>query len=314
LEKEDILRSLLAPSMPAQTRVWACVEIADGADTTMAAIAAALTMSKRTVRMHLAALRDAQLLTISRTGRGIRLQTAAPTFVHLPSFTSAATAILADLQQSNPPAPASRPAPPVTPPPPSAPPLLPAAAVEPALAAAVATIQLELDRLPALHGRFSYDDLRAIALEFGDQLDLQIEASKFVSWLRSSAPKARKKLKDANTDWPRAFRDHVSYSPALGGQKRNARRPAARDSAAPATAAAAPPNSAPAYTEAEMDAAWARLSDEQRHALIQCLKDDSLRIYGPDSIILAKTNFTDVARYQAAASWARTQREHRSAK
>lgn len=185
-------------------------------------------------------------------------------------------------------------------------PLLPPELVEPELAAVVARMQHELNRVELTRDKIGYEHLRSLALQYRARLDLQDCTNRFVLWITSDDQKAAAKRKlhaKARLDWVKTFLNHVEYTarkPATGFRRRGHRDAGPTDTSPEPASAATPPAQRAEYTPAELDAAWASLTEDQRAVLVQVQKDDALRMYGASSPVLAQLDFAALARRDAA--------------
>ena len=215
--------------------------------------------------------------------------------------------------------------PPAASPAPVQPPLGPE--FEEAEARAIAAQQTVLNGCPLTAGKIPIDVLQLSALRFGARLNMRQAALEFVDWLTGTSRSAVRKRAEidkagARFDWKTCYSNHVKgcYEKLTGERQfTRGRRPgpadraavagAASQAAASVPAAAAPETGPDHYTMAELDAAWLGLDQPQRDVLLQVVKDDFLRTWGANSARLAKTNFHELARVEAA----RTARKRKEA-
>jgi hypothetical protein len=175
-----------------------------------------------------------------------------------------------------------------------------------------------LNGCPLTAGKIPLDVLQLSALRFGARLNMRQAALEFVDWLTGTSRSAVRKRAEidkagARFDWKTCYSNHVKgcYEKLTGERQfTRGRRPgpadraavagAASQAAASIPAAAAPETGPDHYTMAELDAAWLGLDQPQRDVLLQVVKDDFLRTWGANSARLAKTNFHELARVEAA--------------
>jgi len=191
---------------------------------------------------------------------------------------------------------------------------------EEAEARAIAAQQTVLNGCPLTAGKIPLDVLQLSALRFGARLNMRQAALEFVDWLTGTSRSAVRKRAEidkagARFDWKTCYSNHVKgcYEKLTGERQfTRGRRPGPADraavagaasqaaSAASVPAAAAPETGPDHYTPTELDAAWLALDQSQRDVLLQVVKDDFIRTWGANSARLAKTNFHELARVEAA--------------
>jgi len=170
-------------------------------------------------------------------------------------------------------------------------------------------MQHELDRVELTRHKVAPDKLRALAIAFRAQADLQAVTSAFVDWLTSnkkSAVAKRKVIaaKPDKFDWAEAFDNHVRYSVKIAHGEPRRRKGASAPAAAPTSPGSAPAaaHAADTIPAAEQDAAWNALTQDQRDALVQIKRDEMLGVFGPASPKLATLDYRAMARHEAALS------------
>jgi hypothetical protein len=180
--------------------------------------------------------------------------------------------------------------------------------LEPELVRLVTVMQHELDRVELTRHKVAPDKLRALAIAFRAQADLQAVTSAFVDWLTSnkkSAAAKRKAIaaKPDKFDWDEAFDNHVRYSVRIAHGEPRRRKGASAPAAAPMSPGSAPAAAnADTIPAAEQDAAWNALTPDQRDALVQIKRDEMLGVFGPASPKLATLDYRAMARHEAALS------------
>jgi hypothetical protein len=343
MDKEDLLRCLLRPEFDSVSRVFAAVELSPSEPLTLAALAHLTGLSFDRVQRVLAQLRRTGLVQVARRQHGLVVQTS------VPAGTPPLPAVAPPIAAAAPPVPAAAPSPlsvkdavaaeiarqralrpsvsPTSAPSPSstgaelpggdgvlAPSPLPGelpfvGQLEPELVRLVTVMQHELDRVELTRHKVAPDKLRALAIAFRAQADLQAVTSAFVDWLTSnkkSAVAKRKVIaaKPDKFDWAEAFDNHVRYSVKIAHGEPRRRKGASAPAAAPTSPGSAPAaaHAADTIPAAEQDAAWNALTQDQRDALVQIKRDEMLGVFGPASPKLATLDYRAMARHEAALS------------